>query len=174
MAEIEGSNPSTPTLVMKSEELEALIREELEERGLNPRVNIKPNENEYIVKFSHMEDCGECDDEEDFLWKIGNEFVYYGQTDEEVKELVEKEVGKIAERNENMLARRDFPSKEFVEWLDEEGGYNISFSKVEEEYPEFFEIYDLGSVTMKMGDDGESYVPVRDFIDCVKYGHVRD
>lgn len=159
---------------MKSEELEALIREELEERELNPLVDIKPNENEYVVKFCHMEDCADCDDEEDFLWKVGHEFVYYGQTNDEVKEIVEKKADKIDEKNEEMLSRRAFPSKEFAEWLEKQNSYDIPVSKVEEEYPKFFEVYDIGPVTMRMGDDGENYVPVRDFIDCLKFGQPRD
>lgn len=158
---------------MKSEELKALIQEELEEEGLNPDVEVIPNENEYIVKFRHVEDCQECDEEDEWLWRVGNEFIYYGQTDEEVEEIVRDKVEQISERNDNMHARRDFPSKEFVDWLEEQGDYDVPVSEVREEFPEFFEVYDLGAVTVRM-EDGKEHVPVRDFVDCVKYGHTKD
>lgn len=158
---------------MKSEELEALIREELEKRELNPDVDVIPNENEYVVKFRHVEGCEGCDKEDEWLWRVGNEFVYYGQTDKETKEIVEDKVDKIYNKNEEMHARRDFPSKEFVNWLEREGSYDIPVSKVEEKFPEFFEVYNLGAVTVRMENE-EQHVPVRDFIDCVKFGHPRD
>lgn len=158
---------------MKSDEIEDFVSSALEERGLNPDVDVVPNENEYIVKFRHVEDCDGCEGDDEWLWRIGSEFVYYGQTDEEVGQVVEKKVTHIEDRNEQMHARRDFPSKKFYNWLEEQGTDEVPVSEVRENYPGFFEAYDLGVVTMTV-EEGENMVPVRDFKDCVKFGSPKD
>lgn len=158
---------------MKSDELQVYISEALEEHGLNPDVDIVPNENEYIAKFRHVEDCEGCDGDDEWLWRIGSEFVYYGQTDEELENVVDQKIQNIADKNKEMHSRRDFPSREFVDWLDRKDTYSISISEVRREYPGFFEAYELGPVTMSM-ENGRQMVPVCDFIDCVKYTYPQD
>lgn len=61
----------------------------------------------------------------------------------------------------------------FLDWLDEQDGYYIADQLVRDEWPEFYDEYDLGGVTFKM--DGDSVmVPRRDYRHAVVYGYPLD
>lgn len=157
---------------MKSDEVEERIRDELEERGLNPVVQVKKRDRDFICKFYHVEESDEEDVE--WEWKSGAELVYYGQSDAEFLDSLERKVNVIEESASRMQARDEFPSEEFLEWVEEHDEYAISLERVEEEYPSFFEAYNLTGITMKMDDDGKPLVPIRDLRDCVRLGYCRD
>lgn len=155
---------------MKSDEVEERIRGELEERGLNPLVQVKPRDRDFICKFYHVE----TDEDDEWRWKCGAELVYYGQSDAEFLDTLERKVNNLEECANRMKARDDFPSKEFSEWIDNMNEHSVPLESVEEEYPGFFDAYDLTGVTMELDDDEKPLVPIRDLRDCVRLGFVRD
>jgi hypothetical protein len=68
-----------------------------------------------------------------------------------------------------------FDKEGFLDWLDEKDDYFISSKEVEEEWPEFYEQYQLGTVTVKYDPEvDETLVPKRDYRDCVIHGHPLD
>jgi hypothetical protein len=69
-----------------------------------------------------------------------------------------------------------FDSEAFLTWLGEEadGGY-IKQKQVAEEWPEFYENFELKGVTSKLDPEtGESLTPVRDFRQAVLFGQPLD
>lgn len=64
----------------------------------------------------------------------------------------------------------------FLEWLEEDvDGYYVNASRVAEEWPAFYEDYEMGPVTSKFDPEtGEVQTPVRDFRHTVKYGQPLD
>lgn len=70
----------------------------------------------------------------------------------------------------------DFDAEAFLDWLEEEveGGY-VRGNRVEEEWPEFYENYELKGVTSRWDPEtGESETPVRDYRQAVVYGQPLD
>lgn len=157
---------------MKSEEVEERIREELEERGLNSLVKVRKRDRDFICKFYHVEETDHEDME--WKWKVGAELVYYGQTDSEFLSSLEDKVNSMEEQVETMRLREDFPSEEFLEWVEGLNVQNVSTERLEEEYPSFFDAYNLTGITMSVDDEGTPHIPVRDLRDCVRLGYCRD
>lgn len=67
----------------------------------------------------------------------------------------------------------DFNEQEFLEWLNEIDGYYVSRDRIGEEWPDFYEYYNLTGVTVKM-EDGKVMVPKVDYRDAVELGTVGD
>lgn len=70
------------------------------------------------------------------------------------------------------MTENDFDPEAFLEWLEEDvDGYYVKVKRVEEEWPGFQEATGgLVGVTMILGDDDETLVPVRDYRQKILYG----
>jgi hypothetical protein len=69
-----------------------------------------------------------------------------------------------------------FDKAAFLRWLETEvDGYYVDSERVEEEWPGFFENYEMIGVTSKYDPDtGSIMTPVRDYRQTIKYGQPLD
>lgn len=68
-----------------------------------------------------------------------------------------------------------FNEQSFLDWLDEIDGYYVEQSRIKEEWPQFYEHYELGPVTSKYDPETEEIeTPIRDFRQTIVYGQPLD
>lgn len=77
--------------------------------------------------------------------------------------------------NSNQDTDASFDAEAFLEWLHDIDGYYVPATRVTEEWPEFHDHYELTGVTMRYDPEtDESLVPVRDYRQCIVFGHPLD